>query len=132
MRVLAVFTLLLCSGCATWSGETQAEESAWLALHTADAVQTAQFQYEPGMQEDESRWAIGARPSTRSVVVYFAAEALMHAAVTEYLEAHGAPRWARRLWQGVWLADAGRDVYDNAQLMPIVIAKRPAVEPRQQ
>jgi hypothetical protein len=104
------------SACATWPTEYRVEESTWIALHTADALQTAQIEHTPGVYESESAWILGREPSHKSVALYFAAAAAGHLAITDYLIEHHWPPWTVRMFEAVTIADSARCVVGNARI----------------
>jgi hypothetical protein len=104
-------------GCAVLNDkEATAEEAAFAVLHAADGAETAQIQSTPGIIEMESAWAIGKKPSTRSVVVYFAGCEAAHLAVTDFMLAHHWPRLAIRTFEALTIVDAGEDAVSNEYL----------------
>lgn len=121
--LLAMIAPLVFSGCAihSWSRETVAEESTFLTLHAIDGMQTANIAHVNcggmiGCHEEESAWAIGKEPSAQSTAAYFAAIALIHLAVTNYLCAHHANPWVIRGWELIGIAWNVRDVRNNMEL----------------
>lgn len=110
--VLAV----LASGCASLTPETAAEESAYLALTAIDAAQTVNIAHTPGLYESESAAFIGREPSRSAVYAYLGGQAVLHASAGAYMDAHGYPRWARRLFEAVTIADEANCVRGNYQL----------------
>jgi hypothetical protein len=116
-RLVVLAGALACAGCATVTPETALEESAFAALHATDAYQTVEIgQSEGRWHEAESSWAMGNEPSKRSVVLFMAGVELAHLGVGLYLEAIDAPRWVRRVFEGVSLGSATYNVVGNAQL----------------
>jgi len=124
MKLLPVgLALSMLCGCATWTPETEIEESTFLTLHAVDGLQTAHIASthhgcdgQIRCQEIESAWAIGCEPSARSTAGYFAAIAIAHVAVTQLLVHYDAPPWALRTWEIIGIAWNVRDVSHNAAL----------------
>jgi len=114
----AVLILLLLSSLSACAGPTEyrAEEATWQAVHLADALQTAQIEHTPGVYEAESAWAIGHEPSHQSVIAYFAAESLLHAAAVHYAADHNWPPWLVRTFEAVSLYDSLTCVEGNWKL----------------
>ena len=114
MKLLtALIAILALSGCATWPRETVAEESTFLTLHAIDGMQTANIQNTPHIYEAESAWAIGREPSSQSTTAYFAALAIAHVAVTDFMVCHHVNPWIIRTWELVGIAWDMRDVTTN-------------------
>lgn len=117
MRIAIVFLCAFLSGCAVLSDrEALTEEAAFAAFHAVDGAETAQIQNTPGIIEEESAWAIGRKPSTRSVIAYFAGCEATHVAATDYMLAHHWPKAVIRAFEALTIADAGEDAVSNAYI----------------
>ena len=95
-----------------------AAEALFQAVHVADLQQTLDIKRHPGLIEVggivDSAWAIGHRPSDRSVYAFMAAEGALHAGVTVLLS-QWSP-WAARGWEAITISVNGEVVRHNAQL----------------
>ena len=109
---------ILCAiaGCASIPMSIRSEETAFLALHAVDGFQTANIRNTPDTYEVQSRWAIGREPSVRSTAAYFAAIALVHIAITDYLCAHHAKPWIIQAWELGGIAWDVDDVAHNYKI----------------
>jgi hypothetical protein len=107
-----------------------AEEALYQAVHIADLQQTLSIRHDhcrwiaPYSQicNRESRvawqgsgWIIGSHPSDRSVYAYFAAESVLHLAVSAALSRWALP-WAVRAWEVTSISFEGYTVARNAHL----------------
>jgi len=83
-----VFVFLLfsssCFAADSWTDGDTNREYAYLALHTADWLQTRQISKHPE-RWGESNLILGKHPSTRNVDVYFALAGLAHYEVAKLL-----------------------------------------------
>lgn len=111
-----ILVALLCAGCSTWNPETRIEETSFLTLHAVDGFQTAAIAHTPGTYEAESAWAMGREPTAGRTAAYFAAVALIHFAVTDYMCSHHAPEWLIRTWELGGIAWDVRDVTHNYEI----------------
>ena len=119
--LLMIILLSTLTGCAALPRSVQIEETAFLALHAVDGLQTANIPNTPHAFEAESAWAIGREPSARSTAAYFAAIALVHFAVTRYLCAHHVKPWIIQAWELGSIAWGVRDVAANSSIgVPIL------------
>lgn len=114
--LIAMMAALSLTGCATWPTQTRIEESSFLALHAVDGLQTSQIASTPHVHEAESEWALGPEPSSGRVAAYFAALALAHIAITNYLVTHHAKPWVIRTWEFLGIGWDIGDVMHNASL----------------
>ena len=131
---LAGTALLTTSTCAQADSETWIEEGVFQALHVADLGQTLDirrartavnpdgfgyrtlsFAYHEENGLLSAGWAIGPHPSDRSIYAYFAAEALVHAAVSWELDRLDA-RWPERAWQAVTISIQSAVIGHNASI----------------
>jgi len=113
---LIALALALC-GCTELPTETKVEEATFLTLHVLDADQTSQFAGTNGrVIEEESAWAMGKRPSKRSVIIYFSACEALHIGATEFMTAHHWPKLAIRTFEALTIMDAAQDVGGNYEL----------------
>jgi len=114
---LALVMLVTLSGCAVLQDrETLTEEAVFAAAHLVDGMETAQIHSTPGIIEEESAWAIGKKPSPRSVAIYFAGCETLHLAASDFMLEHHWPRLAIRTFEALTIADAGEDAVSNAYL----------------
>lgn len=115
--VAGLSALVLLSGCAHWSPETRALETAYLAVHAVDAAQTMTIARNPDtVHERTSAWLIGEQPSRGQVAAWAIGGALLHMAVTDQLERHEAPRWLKRSWQAFTIGPKVSTVAENHEL----------------
>jgi hypothetical protein len=105
------------SGCAHWSLETRALQTAYLAVHAVDAAQTLTIARNPDtVHEVREAWLIGEQPSRGAVAAWAIGGALLHVAVTDQLERRDAPRWLRRSWQAFTIGPKVSAVTSNHEL----------------
>jgi len=88
-------------------------EAAYVAVHSADCLQTARIQRTAGVYEAEIPWMIGKKPSTRSVIGWCAAEFVAHGIVSYSLKNN---ELAFGIWQGLTIGMTYDTVWHNGQL----------------
>lgn len=97
--------------------ETRVEESVYAVLRTADALQTINIGADPQQYyERESAWAIGRHPSKRSVLLYMGSQEAAHLVIGWEADRAGVPRWLRRGFEAVTIADEANCVIGNIEL----------------
>jgi hypothetical protein len=120
LLALALLFLLSFGGCATLPPEQRAEEAAYQSLHLVDTLQTLQIHN--GYSSYEQSPVLGRHPSQTAIVAYMAAEAGLHAIVTEQLSERGAPIWVQRVWAGASIGFTALTVRHNMQTgIPLVL-----------
>lgn len=114
-RAGAVLLLLpVFAGCASWSPETRTLETTYQTLHAIDVAQTVAIARNPeDYAERNQAWLLGEHPKVGGVLAWGAANAVVHAAVTGWLEDREAPRWVRRTWQAVTIGEKAYNVGRN-------------------
>ena len=110
MKVLWLLPFL--GGCASWTHETIAEESAYQVLAAVDGYQTV---HRGACRETGpiARSLVGSNPSTTDTVTFRAISSVLHFGVTGMLS-DWKPGWVR-VWEGLTLVDEGRSVSLNFQ-----------------
>jgi hypothetical protein len=112
----------LCAGALVWagcigyvSGCASKAETAWQAVHAVDALQTLSIAKSDCFYEANwfTRQQIGKHPSETDVVLWWAAHAALHYAVTKSLE--GKPG-LQKFWQSITLAKTSYYVIDNHRM----------------
>lgn len=122
IRAAALLALLGLGGCAITP--TASSEIAWQALNVVDTGQTVTIARNPDKWREAdpvTGTLIGSHPSERSVMYTMAGYALVHIAITAWLD-HEAQRhpgtlWGPSLaaWQSGTILDKGYDVASNAR-----------------
>jgi hypothetical protein len=107
MKIMAIVALATLSGCAS----IPKAEYVYQGLHAVDALQTVDIKHHPNFRETNP--IIGEHPSDGDILVYMAAEAALHLLITQQLEQHNAPKWAKVIWHSISIGWAGRQVIHN-------------------
>jgi hypothetical protein len=114
-RFFAVILAFSLTGCATyqhdpWTKQDTVLQSLVTAAYFTDAIQTAEIQYHPELEEGGlvTTGALGRNPNTSDTWQYFATVAFTSYVISYYLPA----RW-RPHWQGGQLAVEGKAIFSN-------------------
>lgn len=92
--VIILMALALLGGCSQhkWTKKDIAMEATWQAVHAIDYAQTRYIAAHPD-EYYEMNPLLGEHPSEQEVIAWFAAGAVVHALVTDYLPPKYRPAW---------------------------------------
>ncbi len=114
MKLIGLLLLLGLQGCAhsdPWTTRDTAMQTGITILLAVDAIQTANIQYNPLVEEvGFARHFLGAQPSTTDTYLYFATSAVVSFAIARALPAKWRP-W----FQGGSMVRQAHTIYGNCQ-----------------
>src|SRR5215831_4548077 len=117
--ILLVLVSITSSGCASFSTETKAEESAWQALNITDAIQTYRgpVQRPECFHEQGTYGILPGHPTTTQLAAWAVGWGSLHLGVTKLLSDHFDNPWPTRIWEMVSITNTGIIVSNNAKTL---------------
>lgn len=114
--IAALIALLTLFGCAGWSNQDIAAETAWQIGNVIDWSQTRTIAKNPDIYQ-ERNVILGSHPTTESVDIFMAVAAIVHPVISHALpqDAHifGAHLKPRMYWQFITIGEKGACIVGN-------------------